>query len=78
MRRKNRLTLILILSIIMLMTSFDPCYGNSAEPPSILIIVPGAPEGLEISIDSDNTSVKASMRDKTYVYPKMYSWDIGE
>ncbi len=31
-----------------------PCYANSAEPPSILIIVPNAPNDLEISISSED------------------------
>lgn len=52
------------LSMLMVIAFVSVCYGNSAEPPSILIIVPNAPEDLEISIGSGNTNMKANMRDK--------------
>jgi hypothetical protein len=44
-------TLICIAVLILLFGVYPPaCNANSAEPPSILIIVPGAPDDLEISI----------------------------
>jgi hypothetical protein len=54
------------------------CYGNSAEPPSILIIVPNAPEGLEISIGSDSLYAKANITDKHIEkYYTFYSQELG-
>jgi len=74
---KDKLLLIMILSIVMLITAAPACYGNSAEPPSILIIVPDAPDDLEISIGPDNANIKASMRDKIIErYYVFYSADL--
>jgi hypothetical protein len=77
MYRKNKLLPIIIFSMIMVMTTTALCFGNSAEPPSILIIVPNAPDDLEISIDPDNANIKASMRDKIIErYYVFYSADL--
>ena len=62
MTLKRRLYIILIF--ILLINISGICYGNSAEPPSILIIVPNAPGDLEISIGTDNTYTKAKEIDK--------------
>lgn len=51
-------------------------YGNSAEPPSILIIVPNAPDELEISIGSDNKYVKAKKTDN--FFEKYYVFYLGD
>jgi len=48
----------------MVIAFISACYGNSAEPPSILIIVPNAPEELEISIGSGDTNIKANKTNK--------------
>lgn len=48
------ITYIITVLLISLSVVF-PCFGNSAEPPSILIIVPNAPDDLEISIDSNGS-----------------------
>lgn len=58
-----------ILAVIMLTASFIfmfsvAGFGNSAEPPSILIIVPNAPNNLEIGIGANNTYSKANVIDK--------------
>lgn len=54
----------IILIFILLINISGICYGNAAEPPSILIIVPNAPDDLEIGIGTDNTYVKAKKIDK--------------
>jgi hypothetical protein len=47
-------------------------YGNSTEPPSIMIIVQNAPNDLEISIGKDNSFTKAKKIDK--VLEKYYAF----
>ena len=48
-----------ILTILFICISMiQPCFANSAEPPSILIIVSNAPDDLEISIGSDDDIYK--------------------
>lgn len=77
MCKKDKLLLIMILSMAMLIIVSAVCYGNSAEPPSILIIAPDAPDELEISIGPDNADIKASMRDKIIErYYVFYSADL--
>lgn len=77
MGRKKKLLLTMALSMLMVIVLVSVCYGNSAEPPSILIIVPNAPEDLEISIGSGNTNMKANMRDKIIEkYYAFYSSDL--
>ncbi|MDD4503731.1 MAG: hypothetical protein PHS15_02750 [Clostridiaceae bacterium] len=77
MGRKTRSLLIVILSMVMLIAAAPGCYGNSAEPPSILIIVPDPPEDLEISIGSDNTNIKANKINKIIErYYTFYSEDL--
>ncbi len=71
---KKRLILIVALSMLIVLVSV--CYGNSAEPPSILIIVPNAPEDLEVSIGSGNTNMTANIRDK--VIEKYYAFYSSE
>ncbi|MEA4849702.1 MAG: hypothetical protein VB106_20930 [Clostridiaceae bacterium] len=76
MHRKKRLLLIIALSMLMITAFIPVCYGNSAEPPSILIIVPNAPDDLEISIGSGNTDAKANVRDK--ILEKYYAFYSSE
>jgi len=74
MSKKNKALFTIILSILMLIAVTLTCYGNSAEPPSILIIVPNAPDDLEISIGSNNSYEKADKIDKTIeMYYAFYS-----
>lgn len=74
---KSKLLLIIFFSMLLVITFTVLCFGNSAEPPSILIIVPDAPDDLEISIDPDNANIKASMRDKIIErYYVFYSADL--
>jgi len=61
----------------MFMAATTTCCGNSAEPPSILIIVPNAPEDLEISISAEDASIKANVTDKVIEkYYTFYSRDL--
>ena len=51
------------------------CYANAAEPPSILIIVPDAPEDLKISFGPEN--IPAHREDKAIEsYFTIYSYDL--
>jgi len=62
---KNRKWFLSVLIIIFITLVVTPvCYGNSAEPPSILIIVPNPPEDLRISIGSGDTYVEALKTEK--------------
>jgi len=44
----------MFIIVLVCITMIQPCFANSAEPPSILIIVSNAPDDLEISIVSDD------------------------
>lgn len=72
MLKKASPILVIMLSIFMSITIPSTCYGNPAEPPSILIIVPNPPADLEISIDTGNTYIKANEVDK--VIEKYYTF----
>jgi hypothetical protein len=62
------LSLIAFLLIIPGVETAD-CYGNSAEPPSILIIAANAPDDLEIILLPDNIKAfKTSRSYETYYY----------
>jgi hypothetical protein len=55
LNRKNIL-LCIFLSILILFAATDICSANAAEPPSIIIIVPNAPQDLEITIGTTEAS----------------------
>ncbi|MBM7615757.1 hypothetical protein [Alkaliphilus hydrothermalis] len=57
-------SVLLLIFLLMIIGPTINSYSNSAEPPSILIIVPDAPDDLEISIRVKNKSVKARKTDK--------------
>lgn len=59
MFKGNKIFTIVFLAIFISMFTFYISYGNSAEPPSILIIVPNAPDDLEISIGTGDTFTEA-------------------
>jgi hypothetical protein len=65
-----------ILLLILVSCVYTPvCYANAAAPPSILIIVPNAPDDLEITIGSEN--IKARRTDKVIEsYYAFYSRDL--
>ncbi|MDD5189676.1 MAG: hypothetical protein PHE50_01385 [Dehalococcoidales bacterium] len=63
----NRLKPTLLLTLIVLLSlSLSPlfCYANSAEPPAAVIIVPNAPDDLEISLGPEN--IEGTRIDKAF------------
>lgn len=79
MYKTNKMILIIILSVLMSIIITTTCYGNSAEPPSILIIVPNAPDDLEISIKSGDTYIYANKINKVIeTYYTFYSRDLRD
>jgi hypothetical protein len=68
-------SLVLLLLIITSCINVPVCYANSAEPPSILIIVPNSPKDLEISLGPGN--IKAHRTDKVIEsYYTFYRYDL--
>lgn len=63
MLKTSKLYLPIFFFLLLIFAVAPKCYGNSAEPPSILIIVTNAPEDLEISIKEGNTYIKANRID---------------
>ena len=77
MFKADKLFIVMILSAIMLIAITSICYGNSAEPPSIIIIVNNAPDDLEISIGSADTYTKANKTSNIIEsYYTFYSRDL--
>ncbi len=77
MVKVNKLLPIIFLSILIVIAISPICYGNAAEPPSILIIVPDAPENLEISIESNGEYRSANKVNKIVEkYYTFYSRDL--
>lgn len=74
---KNKVLFILLILTLTFVSCAPICYANSAEPPSILIIVFDAPADLEISMGLEDNVVKAAKRDKLFEsYYTFYSRDI--
>ena len=57
-------TVVMILAILILFSSV-PGLGNSAEPPSILIIVPNANDDIKINLSSEDSVYQGRKIDKT-------------
>ena len=77
MSKGNKIFVIVFLAILIALSVPSINYGNSAEPPSILIIVPNAPDDLEISIGHGENFTKASKTDKVIeTYYTFYSREI--
>ncbi len=71
-KRKSTL-LCIILLILTAFTGTNICLANAAEPPSIIIIVPNAPQNLEISIDN----IQAGRTEKAFEsYFSFYSYSF--
>ncbi|MDF2678556.1 MAG: hypothetical protein K0Q97_2908, partial [Bacillota bacterium] len=69
--------LISIYMLLILFSSLTPCLANSAEPPSILIIVSNAPDDLEISISSKDSLYKShKVNKKVETYFLFYNREI--
>lgn len=76
---KKRLPAVLMIALLFMMNLACISYGNSAEPPSILIIVPDAPYDLEISIGNNDSFTKAKEIDKKIEkYYIFYPRDLKE
>ena len=56
-----RIVLLGILAVVLLAL---PAWGNASEPPSILLIVPGAPDELVVGVGDGEEYVEAARRDK--------------
>jgi hypothetical protein len=68
--------LVCIALLILLFGIYTPaCYGNSSEPPSILIIVPGAPDDLEISIGENTIANRIEHKEFESFYT-FYSYQL--
>ncbi|WP_026477710.1 hypothetical protein [Alkaliphilus transvaalensis] len=72
MLRVNKMFTILFLVVMTIICLPNIAYGNSAEPPSILIIVPNPPDDLEISIEFGGRFTQARKTDK--VIEKHYTF----
>ena len=74
---KKTLFAVLLLGLILLSSMAPACHANSAEPPSIVIIVPGAEKDFEISIGSGGNFSKARRTVKAFEsYYVFYSRDL--
>ncbi|MBU5677647.1 hypothetical protein KQI88_14595 [Alkaliphilus sp. MSJ-5] len=58
MFKENKIYIIIFLTLIISILIPNTSYGNSAEPPSILIIVPNAPNDLEVSARTGDNVIK--------------------
>ncbi|NLT27898.1 MAG: hypothetical protein GXX97_02355 [Dehalococcoidales bacterium] len=71
-KRKSAL-LCIILLVLTSLSAAGICNANAAEPPSIIIIVPNAPQNLEISIDN----IQANRTEKAFEsYFSFYSYSF--
>ncbi|PNT90388.1 hypothetical protein [Clostridium thermosuccinogenes] len=74
---KKSLFVILLLLLLLVAAIAPVCYANSAEPPSIVIIVPGVKKDVEISIGSGDIFSKASKTVKAFEsYYVFYNRDL--
>ncbi|MGI1660153.1 MAG: hypothetical protein ACRKFN_14530 [Desulfitobacterium sp.] len=62
---KNKGMAIFILALMITLFLAPPCFANAAEPPSIVILVPNAPEDLTLSLDADSSG-KAKITGKAF------------
>ncbi len=65
MFKSNKILTAVVLVILIAIAITSVSFANAAEPPSIVIIVPWAPDDLEISVFSDGEYEKATKVDKT-------------
>jgi len=55
---------IVLLGILAVVLVALPAWGNASEPPSILLIVPGAPDELVVGVGDGEEYIEAARRDK--------------
>ena len=78
MLKFNKMLAVSFLTIFLLFVFTSYCFGNSAEPPSILIIVDNAPDDLEVGIYANGTYSKANIKEKgTEKYYIFYSRELS-
>lgn len=72
MPKLGRIITVNLMVILLIFVFPSYCFGNSAEPPSILIIAANVPDEAEIGIVADNIYSKANVREngieKYYVF----------
>ncbi len=51
MKFLNRFALVFFITLIVASMAAPAAYANAAEPPSLLILVPNAPEGMELALN---------------------------
>jgi len=77
MFKVNKIFTLVYLAIFISIFITNVSYANSAEPPSILIIVPNAPDDLEISVGTEDAFTKARKTDKLIeTYYTFYAREI--
>lgn len=78
--KNKRLFYVMIIFIFLFSSSMRlPCYANAAEPPSIIIIVPNAPDDLKISVASNGKNYEGREYDKVIEkYYTFYARDIQQ
>lgn len=64
MFNSNKILSVVILLILTMLVMTSLSFANAAEPPSIVIIVPGAPDDLEINIFPESECERANKLDK--------------
>lgn len=65
------------MALLLLLISTNKVFANAAEPPSIVIIVPGATEDMKLFIVEGNIEIEARKIDKKWeTYFTIYSRDL--
>lgn len=75
--RMNNKSIILIMMFLMLFSSVS--FANSAEPPSLIIVVPSMGDQVEISIDAEKDILHNSKVGKIFeTYHQFYIYDLSK
>jgi hypothetical protein len=61
-----KLKLIIILVVLLLLTSGTIVFANAAESPSIIVVIPNAPDDLEISLIVDDETIEPNVSSKFF------------
>lgn len=68
MKRK----IVLLIVVLLTLSSITVVFANAAEPPSIIVAVPNAPEDLEISLEIDGETIEPVTSSK--LFERRYSF----
>lgn len=75
-KMNNRLIIIILVFIIM---SFSFSFANSAEPPSLIIVVPSTTDTIEITIDDALDDFRTTKISKVFeTYHQFYLYDLSK